>query len=61
VQLFHLGEDLAEQHNRADSEPARVQSLTALLEQLVANGRSTPGPKQSNSVDVQLKGAVAPK
>ncbi len=52
-QLFHLGEDLAEQHDRAAAEPARVQAMLALRERLIAEGRSTPGPRRENDVPVR--------
>jgi hypothetical protein len=32
-----------------------VAELTALMQSYVANGRSTPGPKQANDVPVDLK------
>jgi hypothetical protein len=31
-----------------------VAELTALLESYIANGRSTPGPKQTNDVAVEI-------
>ena len=34
------------------AEPAKVKELAALLELYVSNGRSTPGPKQTNDVGV---------
>ncbi|MDZ7618039.1 MAG: arylsulfatase, partial [Patescibacteria group bacterium] len=40
IQLFHLGDDLGEQTNLAEAHPEKVQELTALLEQFVAEGRS---------------------
>lgn len=55
VQLYNLADDLAEQHNRQAEEPDRVQQLTSLLEQFVAEGRSTPGPRQPNAVEVQIR------
>ena len=35
--------------------PERVAELTALMEQLVSKGRSTPGPAQKNDVPVNWK------
>jgi arylsulfatase A-like enzyme len=52
-QLYHLGQDLAEQHDRAAAEPARVQAMLALRERLIAEGRSTPGPRRENDVPVR--------
>ncbi len=54
VQLYNLAEDIAEEHNIADQHPDKVRELTALLETLVANGRSTLGPRQSNEVPVDI-------
>lgn len=54
VQLFHLADDLGERHNLQAEQPERVQELIRLLERLVAEGRSTPGPRQSNAVAVDL-------
>lgn len=50
LQLFDLESDIGEQHNVQDQHPDVVASLTALLQKYVANGRSTPGPNQSNDV-----------
>ena len=44
VQLYQLEQDLAEQNNLHDREPARVNELKALLDKLVADGRSRPNP-----------------
>lgn len=54
-QLYDLATDLGEQHNVYDREPARVEHLTALLEQWVADGRSTPGPPQANYGPVRIR------
>ena len=50
--LFHLGDDLGEKHNLRETKPEIVAELTALMEQLVNHGRSTPGGKQENDVPV---------
>ncbi|MEM7603264.1 MAG: sulfatase-like hydrolase/transferase, partial [Verrucomicrobiota bacterium] len=52
-QLYHLGSDLSESRNRADKEPEKVAELQALLETLITQGRSTPGPAQENDVEVK--------
>lgn len=52
VQLYHLDEDLGETRNRAAKLPGRVAHMHALLDELVSKGRSTPGPKQANDVEV---------
>lgn len=51
-ELYNLSRDPAQRENRYESEPERVRELTALMERYVADGRSTPGPKQKNDVDV---------
>ena len=53
AQLYDLKSDLAETTNLHDEEPELVQSLTLLMKSIVDNGRSTPGAKQKN--DVQVK------
>jgi arylsulfatase A len=52
VQLYNLADDLGESRNLAAAEPAKVDEMRALLEQLITNGRSTPGPPQRNDVEV---------
>jgi len=60
-QLFDLSIDIGERTNVAAAHPEIVARLTALLEKYVADGRSTPGAPQSNTVPVVLrKGEPAP-
>ena len=54
IQLFDLGSDIAEQHNVEAEHPEIVAKLTKLLEQYVADGRSTPGASQKNTVDPNI-------
>ncbi len=54
VQLYNLAADIAEAHNVHEQFPEVVSRLTQLLERYVADGRSTPGPPQTNTVQVQL-------
>ena len=54
VQLYDLQADIAESKNVQSENPVVVARLTKLLEQYVARGRSTPGEKQSNDVEVRL-------
>jgi arylsulfatase A len=62
VQLFDLAKDIGEQTNLVDQHPELVTRLTQLLEQFVANGRSTPGEPQANTVPVRLvKAGPKPK
>ncbi|OVE75324.1 hypothetical protein BVX97_05030, partial [bacterium E08(2017)] len=54
VQLYDMEKDLSEQNNLQAKHPEIVKRLTKLLEKFVADGRSTPGPKQSNDVPVDI-------
>ena len=54
AQLYDLSRDVGETNNLASSEPATVARLTALLEKIVADGRSTPGARQTNTVAVKV-------
>ena len=52
VQLYDLADDLGESRNLAAKNPKQVERMKALLEKLIVQGRSTPGPKQKNDVKV---------
>ena len=52
IQLYDLFEDLGESRNLAARNPKQVEIMKALLEKLIIQGRSTPGPKQKNDVKV---------
>jgi arylsulfatase A len=52
IQLFDLAHDLGERRNLQAEHPEIVERLTALLEQYVVEGRSTPGKRLRNDVDV---------
>jgi arylsulfatase A len=52
VQLYDLAVDLGETKNLAAAEPERVAQMQTLLDQLITDGRSTPGIPQKNDVDV---------
>ena len=54
-QLYHLADDIGETRNLFSEKPELVAELTALMEQIVENGRSTPGPKQANDVPVRWR------
>lgn len=60
LQLYNLTDDIGETKNLAEQEPKVVAELTALLEQYVDNGRSTPGTKQENTTPVEYRKAAAP-
>lgn len=55
MQLYDLSTDLGEQNNLVDQHPERVQQLIELLEQFVADGRSTPGTRQANNDPVNIR------
>ena len=48
VQLFDLTTDPTEKNNVQDRHPELVGALVSELTEAIANGRTTPGPKQSN-------------
>ncbi len=54
IQLYDLKSDIAETRNVQAENPEVVARLTRLLEDQVANGRSTPGAKQTNDAKVQI-------
>jgi hypothetical protein len=55
VQLYDLNEDRAETTNVQAQHPEVVSRLTKLLEKYVADGRSTPGKRQSNTGEVNIR------
>ena len=52
-QLYDLATDLGETKNLWTEKPDLVAELTAKMERLVTEGRSTPGAKQANDVPVR--------
>ncbi|MDZ4687563.1 MAG: arylsulfatase [Planctomycetaceae bacterium] len=54
-ELFNLRQDRAQRHNRYAEQPELVAELTVLLERYVSDGRSTPGPRQTNDVAVETR------
>ena len=54
IQLYDLNDDVGEQNNVQAEHPEVVAKLTALLEKYVADGRSTPGVPQKNTVDPDI-------
>ena len=54
VQLYDMDADPGEQHNVEAEHPDLVSAMTKLLEQAVADGRTTPGPVQHNDVPVDI-------
>jgi hypothetical protein len=55
VQLYDMTEDLGEQKNLAASMPGKVKSMKALLKKQVDDGRTTPGPKQTNDAPITIE------
>jgi hypothetical protein len=55
AQLYDLAADPAEARNLIVEQPDKVKELTALLEKYVAEGRSTPGERQKNTVGVKIR------
>ena len=53
-QLYDMAKDPGEQVNLYDRETGTVARLTAVMEQFIADGRSTPGTPQRNDVPVDL-------
>jgi arylsulfatase A-like enzyme len=55
VQLFNLEEDISETTDLSAENPEVVEKLTALLEEQISKGRSTPGTAQKNDVQVDYR------
>ena len=55
IQFYNLRSDPAESKNLYAERPDEVARLTQLLEQFIADGRSTPGAKQANDVAIQIR------
>ncbi len=60
AQLYDLSQDIAEKENLYAEHPEKVAQMTALLEQLVSQGRSRPGPAQENDTPVNWKRFLKP-
>ena len=54
MQLFNLTQEINEQTNLEAARPEVVSRLRTLLEKYIAEGRSTPGTPQRNTVEVKL-------
>lgn len=54
VQLYDMAVDPGEKNNLHKEHPEMVKLMLAKLEKIVADGRSTPGAKQSNDVPVDI-------
>jgi len=54
VQLYDLSKDIGEKTNVQSAFPDVVERMTKILEKQIANGRSTPGAKQANDVEIEI-------
>ena len=54
MQLYDLSTDIDETKNVQEEHPELVARLRKILEQQIADGRSTPGAKQKNDVEIVL-------
>jgi hypothetical protein len=54
IQLYNMHDDVGEQVNIEAGNRQVVTNLVKLLEKYVTNGRSTPGPRQTNDVPVNI-------
>ncbi len=55
IQLYDLNAAIGETKNLQAEHPEEVARLTKLLEQIIDNGRSTPGEKQANDAEIQIR------
>jgi len=53
VQLYNLDDDIGEKTDLAAEKPELVAEMRALMDRLVSDGRSTPGARQRNDVEVR--------
>jgi len=60
IQLFDMSDDIGERNNVQAQHPDVVATLTKELEKIVADGRSTPGVPQSNTVPPDIMKGTAP-
>src|SRR5262249_7760634 len=54
IQLYDLINDIGEKKNVQAEHPEIIERLKKLLEKYVADGRSTPGAPQKNTVEPEL-------
>jgi hypothetical protein len=53
-QLYDMNEDIGEQHNLQGEQRAEAARMTAKMEKIIADGRSTPGAPGKNDVEIKL-------
>jgi len=54
IQLFNLSDDPGEQTNLMAHQTKRVEQMKLMLQKLIADGRSTPGPQLKNDVPIVM-------
>ena len=54
MQLYDLSNDISESKNVQADHRDGVDRLTKLLDQIIANGRSTPGVPQKNDARIEV-------
>lgn len=54
IQLYNLSQDIEEKNNLYNHRKDKVNALTALLQKIVDEGRSTPGPFQNNDAEIDI-------
>ena len=55
TQLYNLENDISEKTNLQSEKPDIVSKMTAQLEKIVTDGRSTKGMPQQNAVEVVVR------
>ena len=61
VQLFNLADDPGEINNLQAKYPDRVNQMKSSLKKIIDDGRSTPGPKLKNDVEIVMMKPVVVK
>lgn len=61
MQLFDLSKDPGEENNLFTEDSDRAQAMQSALKEIIENGRSTPGPKLENDVDIVMVKPIAKK
>ncbi len=59
MQLYDLASDPGEQNNLLEAHPDRVEKMKAMLRKAIDDGRTTPGDKLANDVEVVMVKPVA--
>jgi arylsulfatase A len=54
IQLYNLHDDVGEKTNLEGKDGETVTNMVKLLEKFVADGRTTPGPAETNDVSVNI-------